>query len=688
VIRERETEALGADLREIYRLALTVRALDERLWQLSRLGQVSFVLTGRGHEIAQIASAKALTVGQDSAWLYYRDLGVGIALGVTPYEFFLGALGRADDPHSGGRQLTSHLSSPRLRIGSVSSAIAAHIPQAVGAGYAARVRDENSVAMCWFGDGAASEGATHEAMNLAAVRKLPLVFVCENNGWAISVPQHLQMPIGSVADRGPAYAMPASSIDGTDAQAVLLAAREAVARARRGDGPSLIELRVPRITPHSSQDDDSYRSAGERDAAATADPLPRLRQELLEAKLLSEDEDDRMLAQIRAAVSADGDRALLAAAPEPGRARRWLFAGDANHEYLGGLESAASAGKRPVASRRPVAPAPSPGSTDPEVRMVEAIHDAIREEMLADPGVVVLGQDVALKGGVFKVTQGLLTEFGDLRVMDTPISEIAIAGAAIGAAMMGLRPVAEFQFSDYMHPAYDQIVNQAATMRWRSVGGWGVPVVFRAPIGAGVNGGIYHSQSVEALYCHIPGLKVVVPSNPRDAKGLLKSAIRDDDPVLFFEHKKLYRLQKEFIPPGEVVPLGKARLDREGTSLSIITYGIGVHHAREAAMVLQPEGIDVEILDLRTLVPFDKEAVARTVGKTSRVLLLHEANKTMGFGAELSAFIAEELFEELDAPITRVAASDCHLPYNSAEESAIIPSPAQVIEVARRLMAY
>lgn len=322
------------------------------------------------------------------------------------------------------------------------------------------------------------------------------------------------------------------------------------------------------------------------------------------------------------------------------------------------------------------------------ITLVQAVNQALREEMERDPRVVVLGEDIGVKGGVFRATEGLQEAFGTRRVVDSPISEIAIAGVAIGAAMMGLRPVAEFQFADYMQAAFDQIANQAATMRWRSVGGWGVPAVFRAPFGAGVNGGLYHSQSVEALYCHIPGLKVVVPSTPRDAKGLLKSAIRDDDPVVFFEHKQSYRRYREIVPVDEVIPLGVARLDRSGADLSIITYGVGVHHAREAATALAQDGISVEILDLRTLLPLDREAIARTVRKTSKVLVLHEANKTMGIGAEISAFIAEELFTDLDAPIVRVAANDCHLPYNSPEERGIIPNPQTVIDSARRLAAF
>jgi 2-oxoisovalerate dehydrogenase E1 component beta subunit len=324
-----------------------------------------------------------------------------------------------------------------------------------------------------------------------------------------------------------------------------------------------------------------------------------------------------------------------------------------------------------------------------EITLVDAVHDALLEEMRRDERVVLLGQDIGRKGGVFRVTRGLQAEFGPVRVLDTPISEAAIAGVAIGAAMRGLRPVAEFQFADYQQAAYDQIVNQAATIRWRSVGGWGCPLVLRAPFGAGVHGGLYHSQSVEALYCHVPGLKVVVPATPRDAKGLLKSAIRDEDPVLFFEHKKSYRRYREAVPPAdETIPIGSARLDRPGRDLSVVTYGVGVHHAREAADALASEGVSVEILDLRTLVPMDHEAIARTVRRTGKLLILHEANRTMGIGAEVAAFAAEELFMDLDGPIVRVAGGDCHLPYNAPEEEALIPNPAQVAAAARRLAAF
>ena len=321
------------------------------------------------------------------------------------------------------------------------------------------------------------------------------------------------------------------------------------------------------------------------------------------------------------------------------------------------------------------------------VNMIEAVRDALSEEMERDPTVVLLGQDVGVKGGVFKASEGLQERFGPLRVLDTPVSEIVIAGAAIGAAMMGLRPVAEFQFADYMHPAYDQIVSQAATMRWRSVGAWGVPVVFRAPFGAVNAGGIYHSQSAEAPYCHVPGLKVVAPATPADAKGLLKAAIRDDDPVVFFEHKRSYRTVTEEAGDG-VVPIGVARLDRAGRDLSIVTYAGGVAMAREAADALAADGIAVEILDLRTLHPLDHEAIARTVQHTGRLMVLHEANKTMGVGAEVAAFAAEELFGDLDAPIRRVAGADSYPSYNLVEQIATLPSVASVTAAARELAAF
>lgn len=327
-------------LREVYRLALVARAVDERLWILSRQGRVNFVLTARGHEVAQIASALALRVGYDSAWPYYRDMAVGIALGVSAYELLLGALARADDPHSGGRQLTTHLSSPRLRLGSISSAIAAHLPHAVGAAYASSVLEQAplAVAMCWFGDGATSEGDTHEAMNWAGIHRLPVVFVCENNGYAISTPLELQVAGGSLAERAAGYGMPGVAVDGADTLAVYRAAQTAVERARRGDGPSFLDLRVARVTPHSSQDDDSYRTAAQRKAAAAGDPLPGLRRALLERGALSEADDAELVRSIRESVLADEDRAAAMPEPEPARARQWLFAGDPPHPYLAELE--------------------------------------------------------------------------------------------------------------------------------------------------------------------------------------------------------------------------------------------------------------------------------------------------------------------------------------------------------------
>jgi 2-oxoisovalerate dehydrogenase E1 component subunit beta len=327
--------------------------------------------------------------------------------------------------------------------------------------------------------------------------------------------------------------------------------------------------------------------------------------------------------------------------------------------------------------------------TVPLLTMVEAVNLALREELARDERVVVLGQDVGRKGGVFGVTRGLQAGFGPLRVLDTPIAEVGIAGMAVGAALAGLRPVAEFQFADYLHPAFDQIANEAATISYRSNGAWRCPVVFRAPCGAGVHGGLYHSQSVEAYYAHVPGLKVVVPGTAADARGLLKSAVRDDDPVVFLEHKGSYRRDREEVPEAEgLVPLGRARLDREGSTATVLTYGVGVRWAREAAEAVAPEGIEAEIVDLRTVHPFDREAVARSVAKTSRAVIVHEANRTLGVGAELAAFLAEELFESLDAPLRRVAAGDCHVPYAAAQEGAIIPGAAEVAAALRDVAAY
>lgn len=325
----------------------------------------------------------------------------------------------------------------------------------------------------------------------------------------------------------------------------------------------------------------------------------------------------------------------------------------------------------------------------PVQAMIEAIRDALREEMRRDERVVVLGEDVGQKGGVFRATQGLQAEFGEWRVRDTPIAELGIAGLAIGMALAGLRPVAEFQFADYSLPAFDQIANEAATIRYRSNGAWGCPVVFRAPFGGGVHGGLYHSQNPEAYYAHIPGLIVVAPATAADAKGLLKAAIRSPDPVFFFEHKRLYRGARDEVQEDcEPIPLGVARTDRAGEDVTVITYGMGVHMARDAADQLADEGISVEILDLRTLMPFDRAAVRQAVEKTGKVLILHEANKTLGIGAELAAYISEELFQALDAPLVRLAAKDSHSPFAPPLEAAYLPSREELITGLRRLARY
>ena len=321
--------------------------------------------------------------------------------------------------------------------------------------------------------------------------------------------------------------------------------------------------------------------------------------------------------------------------------------------------------------------------------LLEAVNEALHEEMERDPSTIVLGEDVGVHGGVFRATDGLQKRFGADRVIDTPLAELGIIGVAIGAAMQGLRPVAEIQFADYIHPAYDQIVNEAAKIRYRSNGAYTCPLVIRAPFGAGVHGGLYHSQSVEALFFHVPGLKIVIPSTPADCKGLLKSAVRDPDPVLFFEHKKSYRRIRGEVPDGDVtIPLGQAEVKREGSDVTIVTYGVGVHLALEAAERVEREGISVEVLDLRTLAPLDKDALARSVGKTNKVLIVHEDNKTGGIGAEIAAIVAEEHFEQLDGPILRVAAADTHIPYAPSLEEAVIPNVDDVEIALRRLAAY
>jgi 2-oxoisovalerate dehydrogenase E1 component len=668
----RATDLTPEQLLLAYRLIRTGRAFDERMWLLNRTGRIAFVMPHQGHEAAQVGAGLAVKPGVDWVVPYYRDISLSLVMGMTLEELMMGFFSRAADPSTGGRLMLGHYGKAELQYVTGSSCVASQILHAVGIATAIKMRGDKAACLTCFGEGATAEGDFHEAMSFAGIKQLPVVFFCQNNGYSITVPTDEELPIG-VAERAQGYGMPGERVDGNDLLAVYDASRRAMERARAGKGPSLIEAIVYRLTPHSSDDDDRrYRTAAEVEAARGTEPVATTRRYLMQAGLLNEADDDAIGEAITSMLEAA--QAAAEAAPDPDPATL------TTHVY--------STDPRDTSADAPDLPG-MPEADGPERNMLEAIREGMADEMEADERVFILGEDVGA-GGVFRATDGLRDRFGEWRCFNTPIAESQIAGTAIGAAFAGMRPIAEMQFADYSLPAFNQIVNEAARTRYRTLGDFPCPIVIRAPFGGGVHGALYHSQSPEAMYCHSPGLKVVAPSNPYDAKGLLIAAIRDPDPVLFLEHKRAYRLVKGNVPPGPyTLPIGKARLSRTGAHLSVITYGLMVHQSMKAAAHLAQEGIDVEVLDLRTLKPLDEEAILATVRKTGKVLLLTEANPFCAVTSELGMLIAEQAFEYLDAPPMRMTGPDSPaMPFNAGLEEAFLPNPSTIADRLRELAAY
>jgi 2-oxoisovalerate dehydrogenase E1 component len=670
------------DVTGMYRTMLLARLLDQKVWGLNRQGKAPFAVSSQGHEGAQVGSAWAIERGTDTVCPYYRDLGVVLTLGLTAREVLLGVLAKPDDPCSGARQMPSHWGSRRLGIISGSSPIATHIPHAAGLAQANALRGEKGVVVCYFGDGAASKGDFHEACNYAGIHRLPVVLICENNGYAISVPLAKESAVSDIAVHAHSYGFPGVIVDGNDPLDVFAATSAAIHRARRGEGPSLVECKTYRYLAHTSDDDDrTYRSPEEVEAWRKKDPLNSMRQYLIEQRLLPEADEEALLASVRAEI----DEALAAAEaardPDPDEALTRVFA-----RPLAPLPGVASGGDRPAA--RPEEVLPEGG---PERTIIETVRQVQHDLLAADDQVVILGEDVGPRGGVFRATDGLYAEFGDGRVIDTPLAESSIVGIGIGLALAGMRPIVEIQFADFIHSAFDQLVSEAAKLHYRSNGDFHVPLVIRAPWGGGVHGALYHSQSIEAFYAHVAGLKVVVPSTPADVAGLLRAAVADPDPVLFLEHKKTYRSVRGRVPEGDwTLPIGVAAIARPGSDLSVITYGIHRHLALEAAELLAAEdGMDVEVVDLRTISPIDREAILASARRTGRVLVVHEDNLSFGVGAEVAAIVAEEAFYDLDAPVRRLAMPDVPaMPYAPAMERRVSIGAAEIADAARRLCRH
>jgi 2-oxoisovalerate dehydrogenase E1 component len=635
---------------------------------------------------------------------------------------FLQAVGAGNDPASGGRQMPTHWSSRPLHIVSTSSSTATQILHAVGCAEAGRyftrhpdaaakvegdyraynevTFNGDEVVLACIGEGSTSQGEFWEALNTASNRKLPVIFMVEDNGYAISVPVEVNTPGGNISRlvaNFPNFHF--EEIDGTDAEASLRAFQRAAEHCRAGLGPAFVHGHCVRIYSHSQSDDDKlYRSAAEREADAMRDPIAKLQMRLLREGILKDEQITALEKEAEHEAAEAAERALEAPLPEIASIPRHVYSEDLDPTRAAfATETAQAAGAGPGKSASAKGGAPR--------TMADLINACLHDEMSRDPRIIVYGEDVADasreealsevkgKGGVFKLTSGLQTSFGSERVFNSPLAEANIVGRAVGYAVRGMKPVVEIQFFDYIWPAVHQIHNELALMRWRSNGAWASPAVIRVPIGGYLTGGaIYHSQSGESIFTHIPGLRVVFPSNALDANGLLRTAIRCDDPVLFLEHKRLYRESYGRAPypgPDFAIPFGKAKIVRPGTHMTLVTYGALVPRALQAAQTASREkGIEVEVIDLRTLSPYDWDAIATSVRKTSRVIVAHEDMLSWGYGAEIAARIADELFDELDAPVKRIGAMDTFVAYQPVLEDAILPQPDTVLKAIRELHAY
>ncbi len=689
---------------EMYRLMLTSRLTDEREMSLKRQSKVFFQLSAAGHEAIQVAITRHLRPGSDWVYLYYRDRPFAVAMGQTPYEHFLQGAGAADDRASAGRQMPVHFSEPALRMVSVSSPTGTQFVQAVGSAEAAyRAKrlpemrkwieefDDDEVVIVCGGDGTTSEGEFWEALNTASNLRLPVVFVIEDNEYAISVPVEVQTTGGSISKLVKGFPnLEVFQCDGTDLIDSWVVSGKAIEHARSGGGPALLHAHTVRLSSHSESDDDRvYCPPLERVERETRDPILRARTLIIEAGFAEEEELDQLAETLAEEVSQDADRAVERPQPEPDTALRWLYSEEVD----------------PTSPRFDTEGEEKREAGGGEHTMVDLLRVCLRDEMERDPRIVCFGQDVADasreevlgevpgKGGVFKVTHGLQRTFGGERVFNAPLAEANIVGRAYGMAVRGLKPIVEIQFFDYIWPAMQQIRNEVATLRYRSGGAWSAPMVIRVPYGGYLKGGsLYHSQTGAGIFAHTPGVRVVLPSTARDANGLLRTAIRCDDPVLFLEHKHLYRqVHNKGSYPGNdfMIPFGKAKVVRPGADVTVVACGALVKRSLDAARIAwEADEIDVEVIDLRTISPLDMERVGESVQKTNRVIIAHEDARSFGMGAEVASRIADELFPWLEAPVRRVAALDVWVAYAPRLEAAILPQVADVLGAIRELADY
>ena len=705
---------------DMYRLMYQSRRLDDREILLKRQQKIFFQISGAGHEALLVAAGMLLRPGYDWFYPYYRDRALCLTLGMTPYEQLLEAVGAADDPNSGGRQMPSHWGHKKLNIVTQSSPTGTQFLQAVGCAEAGRYFTRHpeaaekatgdyrqfkdvqfhgdEVVYVSGGDGTTSEGEFWESLNTASNLKLPLLYLIEDNEYAISVPVEVGTAGGNISKLVKGFPnFHFAEFDGTDPLVSYAALKTAVDYIRAGNGPAFVHGHVIRPYSHSLSDDEKlYRPESERKLEVERDPITRFQLFLIREGILDERAIDNLEKDAEAEIQEAADRAVAAALPAPDSYKQFVYSPDLD-------PTSAAFQTEPVHPK----PAEKGAPAAPEKTMADLINACLRDEMKRDPRIVMFGEDVADcsreeylkdkqvkgKGGVFKLTGGLQCDFGGDRVFNSPLAEANIVGRAVGMATRGLKPVVEIQFFDYIWPAMQQLRNELPLIRWRSNNAFSSPAVVRVAIGGYLTGGsIYHSQCGESIFTHTPGMRVVFPSNALDANGLLRTAIRCDDPVLFLEHKRLYRETFGRAPypgPDYMVPFGKAKIVRPGHDLTVVTYGAVVPRALQAAQRIEREnGVSVELIDLRTLNPYDWETIATSVAKTSRVLVAHEDMLSWGYGAEIAARIADELFDKLDAPVKRVAAKDTFVAYQPILEDEILPQSEDVYKAMLELAGY
>jgi len=669
----------GFDKKQLYdilKMMIRSRIIDNKAMRLLKQGKTFFHIAAEGHEAVQMAIGLHLDPKKDWLFPYYRDLGTVLMAGITPEEVFLGTFAKATDPASGGRQLPVHWGMINAQLPSQSSPTGTQFLQAVGTALASRKRGIKNVSYVSSGEGTTSQGEFHEAVNWASREKLPVLFVIQNNRYAISVPVEHQTAgkDGSVAEMmGGFYSLYRKRIDGIDFFDSFFELKKAIEYIKSGKGPALIEANVVRLQSHSSSDDQrKYRDKNELERDKQKDPIEKFVAQLKAAKILSDDDYEKIWKDINEEVDNAADKAFKAMDPDPKDAAKYVFDESGLKESFDYEKSEPSGDK---------------------IVMVDAINHCLHEEMKRNKDMYIFGEDIAdMKGGVFTATKGLSTTFGDDRVFNSPLAEASILGVANGMSLAGLKPIVEVQFGDYIWPAFMQMKNETAAMRYRSNNTWSTPVVVRVAVGGYIHGGLCHSQNIESFYAHIPGIYIAYPSNAADAKGLLKTACRINDPVLFCEHKGLYRQSFATSPePGDdyLLPFGKAKIVKEGNDLTVVSYGVSMWDSYFAAKKLEEEfGYSVEIIDIRTIIPLDEETIFRSVKKTNKVIVIHEDTLTGGFGAEIAARIADSCFHFLDGPVRRIAAKDSHIPYAPILENAVLPSRQQIYTGIKDLLEF